>query len=209
MRVRSALALMVVGSLASSGCTIPRTALVAGTLGTIAGGVVLSSQQEVPDCSPIPIPYGCADTVAVGVSNAATIALGAVILAVSAGVLLSGVVGLAQESDETKPADPHLALTAATASSAPLPPGSIALEIGAPAIAGSSDAAASPDVASPQLQARLAMEIRLAARANRCPSAQVLLRALARLDPDVSLALIDGDKHVRRCAQAPVMQPRT
>jgi hypothetical protein len=193
-----------VGLLVAGGCTIPRAALVAGTIGAITGAVVLSDRRDVPDCSPIPIPYGCLGSVVTETSNLAVTALGATILAVSGGILLSGVIGLAQEPDD-KPADPRLSLTAVAS---PAPRGSIPPEARAPAAAATAGASATTALSlpSPQLQARLAVDIRLAARANRCPSAQVLLRALARMDPAFSLALIDGDEHVRRCAEAPALQ---
>ncbi len=47
---------------------------------------------------------------------------------------------------------------------------------------------------------RLVLHIRLAARANRCDAADVMMKKLGSLDEKRASELVSGDEHVARCA---------
>jgi hypothetical protein len=52
----------------------------------------------------------------------------------------------------------------------------------------------------PSSSSKLAMHIRLAARADRCEATRVMLAHLMTVDAALGQALVSGDEHVARCS---------
>jgi len=159
-----------------SACAIPRTAIVAGAATAIVGGVLIAGANHKASPDPINIPAN----VILATADVASEALGAALIALGTGTLVSGVIGLGIE-DRTP---------------APTP---IAREPEAPPVR---LVEAPPGSATAVLHARsdeLAIQLRVESQAGHCAAAAVIARRLGTLDPPRVTALIDRDDIVARC----------
>lgn len=155
-------------------CAAPRTAIVTGAVGVVAGALVYHDafQQET-------------DNPFVAFGNAAIESTaGVAIVTAGAALVIAGLVGLGQEAHED--------------AKAPLPP--IAQ---GPVMPVSMQANfAPPGSATAVLAARsdgLATQLQLEARAGHCEAATAIARRLAVLDRARAIALIERDGDVSSC----------
>jgi hypothetical protein len=161
------------------GCTLPRTALIAGAATTIAGAAIIvgaSNSQcraATADCDL----YNLLNAPGVVLATA----LGSALAAAGGGLMIGGLIGLAEERRDA-------------ARAAPIgPPGAFAS--GPPsAISPGPPGATAPGAPDPR-----AVQLTLEARAGHCASAQAIARVLAAQDPDLVAAQIQRDADVARC----------
>lgn len=175
-----------------SACSASGLSLGLGAGVTVAGGSLLLSQEEVPDCDPLErATTGCIHSASVEAGNALATAAGLTL--VGFGVLLMGLGAWGIASEHEAP-EPHgLALVPSQ------PPTSEAPGRTAPAATASETSApASGD--EPQRR-KLAAHVQFAAHANRCGAAVHLLKRLRTLDEARALSLVESDAEVARCAQ--------
>lgn len=168
----------------SSACSASGMSLGLGGVAAIAGGSILASRQDVPDCDHR-IPYACLGSASVEASNDLSTAAGTTLLVFSAVLLGLGVWGMAAEAQaqETKGAPLSLAVAPAVSD----------LQVIAQTLP------AQPEVRDPR-QKKLVLHIRLAARADRCAAAMYMLNQLRELDAPLAQSLAKGDEHVAHCA---------
>ncbi len=172
-----------------SACSASGLSLGLGAGDTVAGGSLLLSQEEVPDCDPLErATTGCIHSASVEAGNALATAAGLTL--VGFGVLLMGLGawGIASEHEAPEPHGLALVPSQAPTSAAP----------------GRTAAASAPSATStgdePQRR-KLAAHVQFAAHANRCGAAVYLLKRLRTLDEARALSLVESDAEVARCAQ--------
>lgn len=152
-------------------CAAPRAGLVAGAVTAVAGSALIysASHKETE-------PFNVAAPLEIVAEGTA----GALLITAGAALVIGGLIGLAQEHDETKPP-----------AAAPLREERIAAPSFAPP--GSATAALNGRVA--QLSSQLQVE----ARAGHCTAATAIARRLASLDADHVTALVERDDAVASC----------
>jgi hypothetical protein len=173
-----------------SGCIYPRAAIGTGAVGLIVGGVVVSAvSSEPPPCENEPIDPGgvCAiGAVASAGISAAGYLLGGVLLTTGAALVISGLVGLSQDSQP--PAGTRPATRAA-----PRQPIAPVVEVEVPA--------APPDdgALQPRTPDQLGVQLAIAARAGHCEAAAAIAHRLAKIDAARVFALGAHDPNIARC----------
>lgn len=196
-------------AVAQAGCN-SKTTMVAGAAGLVLGAVALSSTKDVPECRPPE--FVCPGNVSDDSINLFVITAGAVVLAMSGAIFLGGAAGATYDvaskpSAVTPPAPVAAAAGPAATAMRGVPPS----KTPPPSTSAPAAAQASPMVAPPlpenlsstaPARAELALHIRLAARADRCPTARFLAEKLKAHDPDLVAALHEGDSYVARCLNA-------
>ena len=162
-------------------CAIPRTAIVAGAVTAVAGGVLLSDSRSSPQRDPYNIPAKLID----GAVSYTQVLAGTMALLVGAGLMTSGAVGLGMESQP------------ALAPLGPLAEAPTMIETTA-----ERETFAPPGSATAALAARrqqLTTQIWIESRAGHCGTATAAAQRLGLLDRAKLIALIDHNAVVAGC----------
>jgi hypothetical protein len=173
--MKKLVAILVVGGLAMGpGCATPHTTLTFGVAAVVTSALVIASVHDEP------CPHGepaCAEQIAATFVDGFSVLFAGALGLTGLGFIASGSVSLYEEHlDEQK------RLKAALPTSSP---------------------GATPRIASPAHtpgRDRLVAQIRIAARANRCPASEAMRAKLIELDAPLANALVSGDEYVAYCA---------
>lgn len=197
------MAALVAGALASgAGCNGSGAMVAAGGTLAVLGGIVLLDREETPPCTDRV--FGCPEHLGNEINNGTLTVIGGGLLLLATGLMIAGGVGLAAEARADKAEAVNATLTMEVAS--PASAGHRVIEL--PSASPTSPTSAPPTSVMPatalasrgEISGKLALHVRLAARADRCEAAKLMLTRLMKVDAALGQALLGGDAHVARCS---------
>jgi hypothetical protein len=177
-------------------CAIPRTAIVAGAVTAVAGGMLLSDAQSSPQRDPHNLPANVIDSTV----SYTQLLVGTMTLLLGAGLITSGAIGLGIESEPVLA--PVAQAPATEASDRPSDHPTKRLTDRPTDRPAEPATLAPPGSATAVLAARaeqLTSQIWIESRAGHCGTATAAARRLAVLDRNRLIALIDRNATVASC----------
>lgn len=183
--------------MAGPGCAPPRASIILGAATTVAASTWMMSIKE-PSCEPDD-PAFCFGLIGQSIDYNLSRTGAGLVIGAGAAILISGLARLDGSSTaKEKEVVTLRPLTVANAGTARDEAATTAATATAATTVTTTTATAANDPGA--AQQRLLLQIRLAARANRCAAASFMMQKLTAVNRELARAAIEGDEHVARCA---------